>query len=63
MVKGFIKDDILILSSDGLTNYVTKEKIAEEVKKGLDSATRELVKCANDNGGNDNITVVVIKNI
>lgn len=63
MVKGFIKDDILIMGSDGLTNMVTKEQICQEVKKDLNHATRELVKSANENGGTDNITIVVIKNI
>ena len=33
MVKGFLKDDILIMNSDGLTNLVSQEEIFEEAKK------------------------------
>lgn len=63
MVKGFLKDDILIMNSDGLTNLVSTEEIYEEAKKDIEQAPKELVKKANDNGGYDNITVIVIKNI
>ena len=63
MVKGFLKDDIFIINSDGLTNLVSKEKIFEWAKKDIEQAPKELVKLANDNGGYDNITVIVIKNI
>ena len=63
MVKGFLKDDILVISSDGLTNLVKQEDIFKIVKKNFEQAPKELVNLANDNGGYDNITVVVIKNI
>lgn len=63
MVKGFVKEDILIMASDGLTNKASKEQIFAEVKRDLNHSTMELVNIANENGGNDNITVVVIKNI
>ena len=63
MVKGFLKDDILIMNSDGLTNLVSQEEIFEEAKKDIERAPKELVRKANENGGYDNITVVVIKNI
>lgn len=63
MVKGFLKDDILIMNSDGLTNLVSVEEICKEAKKDIEQAPKELVKKANDNGGYDNITVIVIKNI
>ena len=63
MVKGFLKDDILIMSSDGLTNLVKQEDLLRITKKDFEQAPKELVKLANDNGGYDNITVVVIKNI
>ena len=63
MVKGFLKDDILLMSSDGLTNLVKQEDILKITKKDFEQAPKELVKLANDNGGYDNITVVVIKNI
>lgn len=62
-VKGFLKDDILIMTSDGLTNMVTKEQILSTVQGNIERAPGILVNLANDNGGIDNITVVVIKNI
>lgn len=63
MVKGFLKDDILIICSDGLTNMVSQEDIFIEAKKNIQWAPKELVDMANKKGGYDNITVVVIKNI
>ena len=63
MVKGFLKDDILIMNSDGLTNLVPQEEIFKEAKKNIEQATKNLVQMANDNGGYDNITVIIIKNI
>ena len=63
MVKGFLKDDTLIMNSDGLTNLVSQEEIFKEAKKNIEQATKNLVQMANDNGGYDNITVIIIKNI
>ena len=63
MVKGFLKDDILIMCSDGLSNMVDQQEIFKLAKKDIEQAPKELVKIANDNGGYDNITVIVIKNI
>lgn len=63
MVKGFLKDDILIMNSDGLTNLVPQEEMFKAAKKNIEQATKDLVQMANDNGGYDNITVIVIKNI
>ena len=63
MVKGFLKDDILIMNSDGLTNLVSQEELYKEAKKDIEQAPKELVKLANEHGGYDNITVIVIKNI
>ena len=63
MVKGFLKDDILIINSDGLTNLVSQEEIFKQAKKDIAHAPGELVKKANENGGYDNITVIIIKNI
>ena len=63
MVKGFLKDDILIICSDGLTNLVDQETIYEMASKNIEQATKDLVELANDRGGYDNVTVVIIKNI
>lgn len=61
-VKGFLKDDILVLTSDGLTNMVTDKEIYEIIKDNIDVATDKLVNKANENGGLDNITVIIVLN-
>lgn len=64
MIKGFQKDDILLMTTDGLTNLVSKEHIFETVQKeNLEQVPKKLVEEAKNNGGYDNITVIVIKNI
>lgn len=63
MVKGFLKDDILIMCSDGLSNLVGQDIIYDKASKNIEQAPKDLVELANDRGGYDNITVVVIKNI
>ena len=63
MVKGFLKDDILIMCSDGLTNLVGQDTICAMASKNIEQAPKDLVELANDRGGYDNITVIVIKNI
>ena len=62
-VKGFLKDDILVMTSDGLTNMVKQDEILKKVKENIETAPKELIEMANQNGGLDNITIVVIKNI
>lgn len=63
MVKGFLKDDILVMCSDGLSNLVKQEEIYKISSKDIGRAPTELVELANSRGGYDNITIVVIKNI
>ena len=58
--KTFIKDDIILMSSDGLTNMVNETDIYNIVKQDKLNAAENLVKQANENGGYDNITVVII---
>ena len=65
MVKGFIKDDILLLCSDGLTNMIDKDDIHEMISDGkhnLKETCTNLISCANNNGGYDNISVILILN-
>ena len=59
--KTFIKDDIILMCSDGLTNMIREENIYEIIKQDKENAIENLVKQANDNGGLDNITVVIIR--
>ena len=56
-------DDRLLLCSDGLTEMVTNEAIAAALAAEPDpeGACATLVRQANDAGGPDNITVVVVK--
>ena len=58
--KTFIKDDIILMCSDGLTNMIREENIYEIIKQDKENAIENLVKQANDNGGLDNTTVVII---
>jgi len=58
------QDDVLLLCSDGLSNKVTAaqmQKIVIENAGQLEIACAELVKVANANGGEDNITVILAK--
>ncbi len=63
IVRGFLKEDIFVMCSDGLTNLVEQEEIYKIAKKDIEQAPKELVEIANQIGGYDNITVVIIKNI
>jgi protein phosphatase len=54
--------DIFVLCSDGLTGHVRDEEIAAEVlgAPDLDAACDRLVELANERGGEDNITVMLV---
>ena len=56
--------DMLLLCSDGLTTMVPDEEIARvlgESKGDVSDAVKMLVGLANERGGEDNITVVLLK--
>lgn len=54
-------EDVLILCTDGLSNYVSSDEMISEVQDGKYYAFADrLVKKANHNGGGDNVTVVAI---
>ena len=63
LVRGFQKDDILVMCSDGLSNMVSQDDIFNIVTKNFEIAPKELVDLANKNGGIDNITIITIKNL
>ena len=63
LVRGFQKDDILVMCSDGLSNMVSQDDIFNIVSKNFEIAPKELVDLANKNGGIDNITIITIKNL
>jgi protein phosphatase len=55
------KGDGLVLCCDGLTNLVSDEEILEvATRTSLDDAPERLVELANERGGDDNITVIVV---
>ncbi len=54
---------VLILCTDGMSNFVSVEEMKKELSDGKYYAFADrLVKKANQNGGKDNITVVAISN-
>lgn len=58
------KNDVVMLCSDGLSNKVnaaSMQRIVTENFEKLEIACAELVREANENGGEDNITVVIAK--
>ncbi len=58
------RDDILLLCSDGLSNKVSNENMQRIILDNidrLDAAGAELVKEANERGGEDNITLIIAK--
>lgn len=62
MVKEFLQNDIILMCSDGLTNMLTEEAIYNIVQEEPKTACEKLIKKANENGGYDNISVILIKN-
>ena len=58
----FYKEDIIVISSDGLTDKATPEEILELVyNRRSGQACRGLVDLANERGGEDNITAIVLR--
>lgn len=55
--------DMVLLCSDGLTNMMDDETIHRILRSGgsLEDRVEELVRVANQNGGKDNISVIVIE--
>lgn len=55
--------DTVLMCSDGLTNMLEDETIERIIKENDDpsAAAETLVKCANENGGKDNIAIIIIK--
>jgi serine/threonine protein phosphatase PrpC/uncharacterized Zn finger protein (UPF0148 family) len=55
--------DVVLLCSDGLVNHVRDEEIAQIALEQLDPdrACEQLVTLANERGGRDNISVVIVR--
>lgn len=56
-------EDILLLCTDGLYDMVSDDTLQEVLSVGMSAelTCRKLVDVANENGGNDNITVIVAR--
>ncbi len=61
-VKGFLEDDIILMCSDGLTNMIHEEEIYTIIKQDINNACDNLIKRANELGGYDNISVIIMAN-
>jgi protein phosphatase len=57
------RDDLVLVCSDGLSNKVSAQEMAEIVGNAsdLEAACDELIRLANERGGEDNITLVLAR--
>jgi protein phosphatase len=53
--------DVYLLCSDGLHGYLTPGEIPELVAPGGDAAVARLIALANDRGGKDNVTAILVE--
>ena len=61
MVVPTREGDLYVLCSDGLANLATEDEIRDVIYDNfLRDAPRRLIDLANDRGGDDNITVIVV---
>ena len=60
-VKGFLEKDIMLMCSDGLTNMLKEEEIYNIINQNIETACNTLIQKANECGGYDNISVIIIE--
>ncbi|MGC2637205.1 MAG: SpoIIE family protein phosphatase, partial [Acidobacteriaceae bacterium] len=55
--------DVFLLCSDGLTREINEDTIAEALasERSLEGAAKRLVQAANDAGGRDNVTCLLVR--
>ena len=60
---GDVSGDVIFMCSDGLSNMIEDDDIYEITQNAddLEDAATKLVDTANENGGKDNISVVLVK--
>lgn len=58
-----LKDDVFLLTSDGLTRHLRDEEILKIIEESpsLETACNELIRTAKDRGGQDNITCLLLR--
>ncbi len=61
--KGFLKGDILLMCSDGLTNMLKESEIYSILLNNPDKPEVALINEANKMGGIDNITAIIVDNV
>jgi len=61
--RGKYESGIILLCSDGLYNYASESDLAQYISQyeDIERCTDELIAKANENGGGDNITAVIIR--
>ncbi|WP_445488336.1 Stp1/IreP family PP2C-type Ser/Thr phosphatase [Niallia sp. 03133] len=59
----FEQGDLIVICSDGLSNKVTENQMVEVLQRedSLETKARTLIHTANENGGEDNITIVILE--
>ncbi len=63
-VMGLVTEpgDLFVLCSDGLANMLEDKELLDVVRKTpFEDTPKKLIELANDRGGDDNITVIVVK--
>jgi PPM family protein phosphatase len=63
--EDFLPGDVLLLCSDGLTDMITKAQMTTLLSSGqsVTNKVKNLIALANEMGGHDNITVVLLKHL
>ncbi len=61
--KGFLKGDILLMCSDGLTNMLKESEIYNILLNNPEEPEKALIDGANKEGGLDNITAIIVDNV
>lgn len=63
--KDLLEGDRLLICSDGLYDMCSDNIIFDVFRKniGIDEMTDEFIKCAIENGGRDNVTVLVLERV
>lgn len=58
-----VSGDIFLLCSDGLSDLLTEREMAIVIhsRNSLTQAAEQLIQCANNNGGRDNISAILIR--
>lgn len=61
--RAFLKGDIILMCSDGLTNMLKEEEIYKVLLENPEKPVENLINSANRQGGIDNITAIIIDNV